>query len=332
MADAKNTVLFPYETLKKLSMDAFQKFGFSEKEADIIQDVLLTSDLFGIQSHGMQRMVRYHKGITNGLIKIDAKPEIVKETPISAVIDGHDGMGQLLGHKAMEMAIEKAKKSGVGIVSVRNSNHYGIAGYYAKMASDQGLIGFSCTNSEAIMVPTYARKAMLGSNPIAWTVPADPVDFFFDCSTTVVTRGKLEMYNKMGKATPDGWAVNKDGVPSTDAAEVLGNISRHEGGGILPLGGATEVLGGHKGYSRSCPPGTPPCRRRRSPRGGPPLPRPHKASAGWSRARRRRGRTPPPSGSGAGGSSPARTGEPRCRACRPESAPQCAWAPPGTSR
>ena len=134
MADAKNTVLFPYETLKKLSMDAFQKFGFSEKEADIIQDVLLTSDLFGIQSHGMQRMVRYHKGI------------------------------------------------------------------------------------------------------------------FFDCSTTVVTRGKLEMYNKMGKATPDGWAVNKDGVPSTDAAEVLGNISRHEGGGILPLGGATEVLGGHKGY------------------------------------------------------------------------------------
>ena len=127
---------------------SFQKFGFSEKEADIIQDVLLTSDLFGIQSHGMQRMVRYHKGITNGLIKIDAKPEIVKETPISAVIDGHDGMGQLLGHKAMEMAIEKAKKSGVGIVSVRNSNHYGIAGYYAKMASDQGLIGFSCTNSE----------------------------------------------------------------------------------------------------------------------------------------------------------------------------------------
>ena len=135
MADAKNTVLFPYETLKKLSMDAFQKFGFSEKEADIIQDVLLTSDLFGIQSHGMQRMVRYHKGITNGLIKIDAKPEIVKETPISAVIDGHDGMGQLLGHKAMEMAIEKAKKSGVGIVSVRNSNHYGIAGYYAPKQS-----------------------------------------------------------------------------------------------------------------------------------------------------------------------------------------------------
>ena len=248
MADAKNTVLFPYETLKKLSMDAFQKFGFSEKEADIIQDVLLTSDLFGIQSHGMQRMVRYHKGITNGLIKIDAKPEIVKETPISAVIDGHDGMGQLLGHKAMEMAIEKAKKSGVGIVSVRNSNHYGIAGYYAKMASDQGLIGFSCTNSEAIMVPTFARKAMLGSNPIAFTMPAEPYNFFFDASTTVVTRGKLEMYNKLGKELPNGWALNKDGKASQDAAEVLGNISDHVGGGIMPLGGNTEQLGSHKGY------------------------------------------------------------------------------------
>ena len=248
MADAKNTVLFPYETLKKLSMDAFQKFGFSEKEADIIQDVLLTSDLFGIQSHGMQRMVRYHKGITNGLIKIDAKPEIVKETPISAVIDGHDGMGQLLGHKAMEMAIEKAKKSGVGIVSVRNSNHYGIAGYYADLALKEGLIGFSCTNSEAIMVPTFARKAMLGSNPIAFTMPAEPYNFFFDASTTVVTRGKLEMYNKLGKELPNGWALNKDGKASQDAGEVLGNISDHVGGGIMPLGGNTEQLGSHKGY------------------------------------------------------------------------------------
>lgn len=245
---SKNAVVFPYETLKKLCMDAFQKFGFSEADANVIQDVLLTSDLYGIQSHGMQRMVRYHKGIKSGLIKIDAKPEVVFETPTTAVIDAHDGMGQVVGHKAMEMAIAKAKKSGVGIVSVRNSNHYGIAGYYAQMAAKEGMIGFSCTNSEAIMVPTYARKAMLGSDPQAWACPADPYPFFFDCSTTVVTRGKLEMYNKMGKATPDGWAVNKDGVPSTNAGEVLGNIANHEGGGILPLGGATEELGSHKGY------------------------------------------------------------------------------------
>ena len=176
-----------YDTLHHLCMEAFQKFGFTEAEADIIQDVLLTADLYGIESHGMQRMVRYHKCIEKGMIDVHAKPEVVFETPISAVIDAHEAMGQLVSHRAMEMAIEKAKATGVGIVSVRNSNHYGIAGYYAKMACKEGLMGFSCTNSEAIMVPTFARKAMLGSNPIACAFPAEPYDFFFDASTTVVT-------------------------------------------------------------------------------------------------------------------------------------------------
>ena len=239
---------YSHDLLDKFCMEAFQKFGFSNDEARIITDVLLMSDDFGIESHGMQRLVRYHKGIESGMIDIKAKPEIVFETPISAVIDGHDGMGQLLGHKAMEIAIEKAKKSGVGIVSVKNSNHYGIAGYYARMAMNEGLIGFSCTNSEAIMVPTFGKKAMIGSNPIACSCPADPYPFFFDASTTVVTRGKLEMYNKMSKPTPTGWAVNKAGEGSTNASEVLGNIKNHEGGGIVPLGGETETLGGHKGY------------------------------------------------------------------------------------
>lgn len=236
------------ELLDKFCMEAFQKFGFTKEESRIISDVLIMSDDFGIESHGMQRLVRYHKGIASGLISIEAKPEIVFETPISAVIDGHSGMGQLIGHKAMELAIEKAKTSGVGIVSVKNSNHYGIAGYYARMAMDQGLIGFSCTNSEAIMVPTFGKKAMLGSNPIACAAPAEPYPFFFDASTTVVTRGKLEMYNKMDKPIPTGWAVNKAGESSNNANEVLGNIKAHEGGGIVPLGGDTEQLGGHKGY------------------------------------------------------------------------------------
>lgn len=236
------------ELLDEFCMEAFQKFGFTKDEARIISDVLLMSDDFGIESHGMQRLVRYHKGIESGLIDIKAKPEVVFETPISAVIDGHSGMGQLIGHKAMEMAIEKAKKSGVGIVSVRNSNHYGIAGYYARMAMDEGLLGFSCTNSEAIMVPTFGQKAMLGSNPIAVAMPADPYPFSFDASTTVVTRGKLEIYNKKGAPLPTGWAVNKEGKSSNSASEVLGNIKNHEGGGIVPLGGDTELLGGHKGY------------------------------------------------------------------------------------
>ena len=237
-----------YDLLKQFCTDTFTRFGFTEAEADIIQDVLLKADLYGIESHGMQRMVRYHKGIANGLIHPEAKPELVFETPVTAVIDGHAGMGQLIGHFAMRKAIEKAKANGIGIVSVRNSNHYGIAGYYAEMAAKAGLIGFSCTNSEAIMVPTHARLAMLGSNPIACAVPADPVNFLFDASTTVVTRGKLEIYNKMKKPLPEGWALDAEGNPSQDAGRVLGNINRKEGGGIMPLGGSTEQLGSHKGY------------------------------------------------------------------------------------
>ena len=243
-----NFVYIQEEKLNAFCQDAFEGFGFSPEEAGIIKDVLMMSDMYGIQSHGMQRVVRYHKGIEKGLIDINAKPEVVFETPVSAVIEGHDAMGQLVGHYAMELAIKKAKETGVGIVSARNSNHYGIAGYYANLALKEGLIGFSCTNSEAIMVPTFARKAMLGSNPIAFTMPAEPYNFFFDASTTVVTRGKLEMYNKLGKQLPNGWALNKDGKASQDAGEVLGNISDHVGGGIMPLGGNTEQLGSHKGY------------------------------------------------------------------------------------
>jgi len=241
-------VNFSYDVLHQFCLDAFEKFGFSKEDADIIQDVLLLSDLYGIESHGMQRMYRYFRGIQTGSIVIDAKPEVVFDTPVTAVVDGHNAMGQLVGYKAMQLAIEKAKKSGVGIVSARNSNHYGIAGYYAMMACHEGLIGFSSTNSEAIMVPTFGSKAMLGSNPIAVAMPAEPYNFLFDASTTVVTRGKLEMYNKLGKEVPHGWALDKVGRESTNPGYVLENIVAKTGGGIMPLGGNTEKLGSHKGY------------------------------------------------------------------------------------
>lgn len=236
------------DVLKGFCEEAFQRFGFTEKEAQIITDVLLQSDKYGIESHGVQRLVRYHKGIKNNIIKVDAKPEIVFETPVSAVIEGHDGMGQLIGVFGMKTAIEKACKSGMAIVTARNSNHYGIAGYYAKMASDRGLIGLSFTNSEAIMVPTFAKKAMLGSNPIAISVPADPFPFFFDASTTVVTRGKLEMYHKAENPLHDGWALDENGLACNDAGRVLKNISEKKGGGIMPLGRNDEYSGSHKGY------------------------------------------------------------------------------------
>lgn len=243
-----DSIRYTYEQLKTFCGDAFEKFGFSKEDAKKITDVLLLADLYGIESHGTQRLVRYHKLIENGGICLDAEPEIVFETPVSAVIDGHSGMGQLISIDAMNLAIEKAKKVGMAVVTVRNSNHFGIAGYYAKMACDVGMVGFAMTNSEPIMVHTHARQASLGSNPIAIAMPADPYPFFFDAATTVVPRGRVEVYNKMSKPLPEGWTLDEKGNPCTDAAHVLDCIVSREGGGITPVGGNTEATGGHKGY------------------------------------------------------------------------------------
>lgn len=237
-----------YEALKNFCIAVFQGYGFPEEESRKITDVLLDADLSGIESHGIQRLIRYHHEITGGLVKTEAKPEIVKETPISAVIEGNDAMGQLLGVQAMETAIEKAKTCGFGMVTVRNSNHYGIAGYYAKMAANQGLIGMSMTNSEAIMVPTFGRQAMIGTNPIAFAMPAKPTNFVFDAATTVVPRGKLEVYVKRGNPLPMGWALDEKGHDSNEPDRILKNIINKTGGGILPLGGSGETTSGYKGY------------------------------------------------------------------------------------
>ena len=244
-------IKFSYEQLKNLCNDAFLKFGFTEKESEIITDVLLLADLYGVKSHGTQRLARYHKSIENDTIKIDAKPQIVFETPVSAVIDGNGGMGQVISHFAMNLAIEKARKTGMAMVSVRNSNHYGIAGYYAKMACDAGFIGISTTNSESIAVHTNSKQAILGSNPIAFAMPADPYPFWFDAATTVVPRGRLEVYNKESKPIPEGWGVGEDGKTSTDAQHVLDCITKKSDGGILVMGGNTEEMGSHKGYGYS---------------------------------------------------------------------------------
>lgn len=237
------------EKLRSFCEKAFVGFGYSQTDAEKITDVLLLADLYGIKSHGTQRLVRYHKSIENGSIDISAKPEIVFETPVSAVIDGHSGMGQLISIFATELAIEKAKKSGMAFVTVRNSNHFGIAGYYTKMACDEGLIGIATTNTESIMVHTNSSQAILGSNPIAFAMPAKPYPFWFDASTTVVPRGKLEVYNKENKPLENGWTVDEKGEICTDAEHSLECINdKSSSGGILPIGGAGEINGGHKGY------------------------------------------------------------------------------------
>ncbi len=244
-------IKFEHEKLKSLCYDAFCKIGFSAEESEIITDVLILADLYGIKSHGTQRLARYYKGIENKSINLDAKPEIVFETPVSAVIDGHSGMGQLTAHYAMTLAMEKARKVGMAMVSVRNSCHYGIAGYYTKMACDAGFIGISATNSASIAVHTNSKEALLGSNPIAFAMPADPYPFWFDAATTVVPRGKLEVYNKESKPMPEGWAIGSDGKVSTDAEHVLECLFNKTDGGILVMGGNTEDMGSHKGYGYS---------------------------------------------------------------------------------
>jgi L-2-hydroxycarboxylate dehydrogenase (NAD+) len=239
---------YDYRKLQTLVVLIFEKLGYSKKHAEHIADVLVTADLFGVTSHGLQRLNLYEYGLKIGRIKLEAKPKIVKETPLSALIDADDAMGQVASVEAMELAIRKARTSGIGVVVTRNNNHFGIAGYYARMAMQAGLLGICMTNSEALMVPTNGKRAMLGSNPIAIAMPAEPFPFFLDMASAVVPRGKLEVYMKDEKPIPAGWAVGADGRINTDPVAVNDCFVKKTAGGILPLGGLGEVLGGHKGY------------------------------------------------------------------------------------
>jgi LDH2 family malate/lactate/ureidoglycolate dehydrogenase len=229
----------------------FQGYGFSEDESKIISDVLVRADLYGIESHGIHRLTRYHEEITSGQVDVNAKIEIAHETGISACIEANKMMGQLTGVHIMNLAMQKAKTSGCGMITVRNSNHYGIASYYTEMAAAQDLIGISMTNTEAICVPTFGAQAMTGTNAMALAMPADPYTFSFDASTTVVPRGKLEVFRKNGTPLPEHWALDADGKSCMDASVVVENIIAKTGGGIAPLGGLGTLHGGHKGYGLS---------------------------------------------------------------------------------
>ena len=241
-------LLIETEKLRSFCEKIFISHGFRKEESAIITDVLIRADLYGIESHGVQRLIRYHNEIQSGLADVAGKPEICHETEISAVMDACKTMGQLVSVEAMNLAIKKAQARGCGMVTVRNSNHYGIAGYYSNMAADKDFLGICMTNTEAIGVPTFGSQAMLGTNPIALAMPADPVNFSYDAATTVVTRGKLEVYNKNNHTLPRQWALDAAGNPTTNAGEVIQNIIQKAGGGIAPLGGVGDLFGGHKGY------------------------------------------------------------------------------------
>lgn len=238
------------DCLKRLCVHVFEKLGEKPPASRIIADVLLAADLRGIDSHGVARLGMYTEYTQAGIICPGARAEIVRESPTTAVIDAGGGFGQPVSYMAMQMAIEKAKTSGIGWVTVRNSNHYGIAGFYAMMALDHGCIGISMTNAAVFVVPTFGRDAQLGTNPIAVAAPAgEELPFVLDMATSTVPFGKLEVYDRKEKPIPEGWATDENGNPTTHARKVMDNVhTRPIRGGLSPLGGVGELLGGHKGY------------------------------------------------------------------------------------
>ena len=235
--------------LRGFCEEVFLRLGVPLDDARITTDVLVTADLRGIDSHGVARLPRYVTGLKAGSIRPKDESRVVKETKATALIDAGQSLGQVVSVRAMDRAIRKAKDTAVGIVVVRNSNHYGIAGYYAMMALAHDLIGMSMTNSAPLVVPTFGRTAVLGTNPISVAAPAArDRAFVLDMATSVVPRGKVEVFDRAGKSMPLGWAVDASGRSSTAPKAVLDAMAKRLGGGMLPLGGEGEELGGHKGY------------------------------------------------------------------------------------
>ncbi len=240
--------IVPANVLESFMRDVFQKLGVPEEDASISAESLITSDLRGIESHGIQRLKMYYDRIRQGVQFPVTQMEIVRESPTTAVVDGHHGMGQVIGYRSMQMAIEKARKYGMGSVAVRNSAHFGIAGYYALMAVKAGMIGMAFTNARPTIAPTFAVKPMLGTNPIAFGCPTDePFPFLYDAATSITQRGKLEVLARLEKPAPRGWVIDQQGNPLTDPHDCLDGFGK-ETAALLPLGGDGETLGGHKGY------------------------------------------------------------------------------------
>jgi len=244
--------LIHWEKLLDFSKRALMKLGVDEKDAWMVADNLVSSNLRGIDSHGVSRLARYVDGIKSGYIIANAKPKIVKESSVLANVDGGNGLGQVMGTFGMELAIQKTQKEGFGMVTVFSSNHYGYAGYYPLMALKYGFIGISMTNSAPLAVPTFGKNALIGTNPIAVTAPTQQnKPWVMDFATTTVPRGKVEVYNRLSKVLPEGWATDEKGQVTGDPARVLNNLNNLLGGGLLPLGGSGELYGGHKGYGLS---------------------------------------------------------------------------------
>jgi len=245
----EGAVWWDFDTVEQFMVDVFKGYGLSEADAKISAEILITADKRGIDSHGVGRLKPiYIDRIKDGQINPVTKVDIIKEGPTTAVLDANNGMGQIVSKQAMQMAIDKAKKFGMGMVAVRNSNHYGIAGYYATMATDAGMIGLTGTNARPSIAPTFGVENMLGTNPLCFGIPTDePFPFCIDCATSVTQRGKIEVFARQKKSMPEGWVIGSDGKTKTDSVAVLEELVKGTAA-LTPLGGIGEDGGGYKGY------------------------------------------------------------------------------------
>ena len=239
----------PWDMVKKFMEDVFTGYGVPREDAEICTDVLLESDRRGIESHGCNRFKPiYLDRIKNGTLKPVTEIEILKETETTVVMDAHDGMGMVASYRMMEMLIEKAKKIGMAGGVIKNSTHYGIAGYWTTMAEKEGMIGISGTNARPSVAPTFGVEPMMGTNPMTFTMPTDEeFPFNFDCATSPIQNGKIEFYERQEKETPEGLVMNSEGEIMTDSAQILKDI-RAGKAALLPLGGPGESTAGYKGY------------------------------------------------------------------------------------
>ena len=235
-------LVVPASVLKAFIVSVFDRWGTPPTIADLTADLMVRTDLRGVDSHGVGMLPTYLKWHRQGWIVPAAEPKIVRDEGTTAVVDGQQAFGHYTSTLAMELAIAKARAHGVGFVTCRNSNHYGAAANYSMMALAHDMIGLSMTNSGPAVVPTYGRQAMLGTNPISVAAPAEHhFPFVLDMATSTVAIGKLSIARRWGKAIPAGWALDDEGQPTTDP-----NVA-YETRLLTPLG-ATRDLGGHKGY------------------------------------------------------------------------------------
>ena len=245
MTDPEETQSYPIEQLREFSTRVFLHFGVPEADARLAADVLATSDLRGIDSHGVARLHTYFDMLTLGRINPRPEVRIVRESPSTATVDGDNGLGLVVGPRANRIAMEKAEAVGSGWVSVCNTNHFGIAGYYPLQALKRDLIGWAMTNSTKLVAPLWAAERMLGTNPIAIAFPGlEEPPIVIDMATSATAYGKIEIAMRKGQPIPDGWAVDAAGAVTNDPRGMI------EGGALLPLGGDREH-GGHKGYCLS---------------------------------------------------------------------------------